>query len=59
MEALLDSKDTGVEVNTKITKCMFISNEWNTGQNYNFKIAKKKGFENLVKFKYSDTSANE
>jgi len=42
MEALLDSKDTGVEVNTKITKYVFISNECNTGQNYNFKIAKKR-----------------
>jgi len=52
MEPLLDSKDTGVEVNTKITKYMFISHEWNAGQTHNFKIAKK-GFENLVKFKYS------
>jgi hypothetical protein len=30
---------------------MFISHEWNAGQNHNFEIASK-GFENLVKFKY-------
>jgi hypothetical protein len=51
MDALLNRKDTGVEVNTKITKYMFISHEWNAGQNDDFKIASK-GFENLVKFKY-------
>jgi len=53
MEAFLDGRDTGVEVNTKIIKYMFLSPEWNGGQNHNFKIAKKKVFENLVKFKYS------
>jgi hypothetical protein len=50
-EALLDSKDTGVEVNIKTTKYMFIFHEWNVEQNHNFKIADK-GCENLVKLKY-------
>jgi len=50
-EALLDSKDTYVEVNTKITKYIFLSHEWNAGQNQNCRVANK-GFENLVKFKY-------
>jgi hypothetical protein len=48
---LLDSKDIGVEVNAKIIKCMFISHDWNAGQNHNFKITNK-DFENLVKFRY-------
>jgi hypothetical protein len=49
-ESLLGSKDTDVEVNTKTIQYMFISHEWNAGQNHNFKIADKG--ENLVKFKY-------
>jgi hypothetical protein len=51
-ENLLEaSRDIGLEINAKKTKCMIMSPHRNSGQNRNISIANE-SFENVAKFKY-------
>jgi hypothetical protein len=47
-EALLDpSREVGLEINVRETKCIFLSHYQNGGQNHNIKVANKT-FENVT-----------
>jgi hypothetical protein len=51
-EALLDaSREIGLEVNSKRTKCMFMSHHQTAGQSTCVRVANK-SFESVAKFKY-------
>ena len=49
------SKKIGPEVNAQDAKYMFMSHEQNAVQNHNVKIGDKP-FENIAKFKYTETT---
>jgi hypothetical protein len=48
------TKEVGLEVKTKKTKCMFISHHYTTAQNH-YKKEPIKYFENMTKLKYLET----
>jgi hypothetical protein len=50
------SKEVGLEVNVKKTKCILVSRDQNAGQNREIKIANR-SFENTLQFKYFGTIA--
>jgi hypothetical protein len=49
------SKKFGLEVILENTKCIFMSREYNRGQNYNMKIGNK-STENVAKFRCVGTT---
>jgi hypothetical protein len=55
-EALVvTSKEVGLEVNSKKTKYMVMSQDQNAGQNHNMKVDNK-SFERVEQFKYLGTA---
>jgi hypothetical protein len=55
-ETLLEpSRDVGLEINAKKTKCMIMSRHPNSGQNQNIRITNE-SFENVATFKYLGTT---
>jgi hypothetical protein len=52
IQTLIDSsKEVGLEINTKKTKCMLLSHQQNAVQHHDIKIGSRY-FENVVQFRY-------